>query len=208
MTAPTAGSGMKWVGRAIRRLEDPALVTGRGRFTADLNASPLGALRPQPRRLRPHRRHHRAGRSAHRIAPPISTACGRSGRCCTSSTISRSSSRSWRPTWCALSASRSRPSSRRSPAEAEDIAEAVEIEIAELPAVVDAQEALKPDAPRSTTTALPTSWSKAASRPQISTRRSRRRTDASASVFARAARMRRRSKRARRMRRSIRRRAA
>jgi hypothetical protein len=36
--AATAGSGMKWVGRAIRRLEDPALVTGRGRFTADLAA--------------------------------------------------------------------------------------------------------------------------------------------------------------------------
>ncbi len=39
MTTPTAGSGMKWVGRAIRRLEDPALVTGRGRFTADLPAA-------------------------------------------------------------------------------------------------------------------------------------------------------------------------
>src|ERR1700721_4898508 len=38
MTAATAGSGMKWVGRAIRRLEDPALVTGRGCFTADLAA--------------------------------------------------------------------------------------------------------------------------------------------------------------------------
>ena len=38
MSKPTAGSGMKWVGRAIRRLEDPALVTGRGRFTADLPA--------------------------------------------------------------------------------------------------------------------------------------------------------------------------
>ena len=34
----TAGSGMKWIGRAIRRLEDPALVAGRGRFTADLPA--------------------------------------------------------------------------------------------------------------------------------------------------------------------------
>src|SRR5580658_9506870 len=39
MTKATAGSGMKWVGRAIRRLEDPALVTGRGRFTADLAAA-------------------------------------------------------------------------------------------------------------------------------------------------------------------------
>jgi len=32
----TRGGGMTWVGRAIRRLEDPALVTGQGRFTADL----------------------------------------------------------------------------------------------------------------------------------------------------------------------------
>ena len=29
---------MTWVGRAIRRLEDPALITGQGRFTADLIA--------------------------------------------------------------------------------------------------------------------------------------------------------------------------
>jgi carbon-monoxide dehydrogenase large subunit len=35
----TKGSGMTWVGRSIRRLEDPALVTGRGRFTADLPAA-------------------------------------------------------------------------------------------------------------------------------------------------------------------------
>ncbi len=39
MTTATAGSGLKWVGRAIRRLEDPALVTGHGRFTADLPAA-------------------------------------------------------------------------------------------------------------------------------------------------------------------------
>src|SRR5215471_9220926 len=38
MDSATAGSGMKWVGRAIRRLEDPALVQGHGRFTADLPA--------------------------------------------------------------------------------------------------------------------------------------------------------------------------
>jgi aerobic carbon-monoxide dehydrogenase large subunit len=35
----TKGSGPKWVGRAIRRLEDPALLTGQGRFTADLAAT-------------------------------------------------------------------------------------------------------------------------------------------------------------------------
>ncbi|MDP2409159.1 MAG: xanthine dehydrogenase family protein molybdopterin-binding subunit [Pseudolabrys sp.] len=38
-THETKGSGLKWVGRAIRRLEDPALVTGQGRFTADLPAT-------------------------------------------------------------------------------------------------------------------------------------------------------------------------
>jgi len=35
----TRGLGMTWVGRAIRRLEDPALITGQGRFTADLPAA-------------------------------------------------------------------------------------------------------------------------------------------------------------------------
>jgi len=39
MTAHTKGTGLKWVGRAIRRLEDPALITGQGRFTADLAAA-------------------------------------------------------------------------------------------------------------------------------------------------------------------------
>jgi aerobic carbon-monoxide dehydrogenase large subunit len=39
MTVHTKGTGTKWVGRAIRRLEDPALVSGNGRFTADLPAA-------------------------------------------------------------------------------------------------------------------------------------------------------------------------
>src|ERR1700723_4535787 len=39
MSAPTKGSGMPWVGRSIRRLEDPALLRGRGRFTADFKAA-------------------------------------------------------------------------------------------------------------------------------------------------------------------------
>ena len=39
MNAPTKGTGTTWVGRAIRRLEDPMLVTGRGRFTGDLPAT-------------------------------------------------------------------------------------------------------------------------------------------------------------------------
>jgi aerobic carbon-monoxide dehydrogenase large subunit len=39
MTAHTKGTGMAWVGRSIRRLEDPALIKGQGRFTADLPAA-------------------------------------------------------------------------------------------------------------------------------------------------------------------------
>ena len=39
MNAPTKGSGLTWVGRALRRVEDPALLAGRGRFTADLPAA-------------------------------------------------------------------------------------------------------------------------------------------------------------------------
>ncbi|MDB5619856.1 xanthine dehydrogenase family protein molybdopterin-binding subunit [Tardiphaga sp.] len=37
MTVHTKGSGT-WVGRSMRRVEDPSLVTGQGRFTADLPA--------------------------------------------------------------------------------------------------------------------------------------------------------------------------
>ena len=43
MTAHTGGSGTTlsttWIGQSIRRLEDPALVTGNGRFTADMRAA-------------------------------------------------------------------------------------------------------------------------------------------------------------------------
>ncbi len=62
MNAPTKGSGTTWVGRSIRRLEDPALVTGRGRFTARSGRHALGALRAQPGRGRPHHPHRAAGR--------------------------------------------------------------------------------------------------------------------------------------------------
>ena len=54
-----------WVGRPIRRFEDPALVTGRGRFTADLAGRAPRALRAQPGGLRPHQADRRAGRSEH-----------------------------------------------------------------------------------------------------------------------------------------------
>ncbi len=148
MTAATAGSGMKWVGRAIRRLEDPALVTGRGRFTADLAAqhhvrfirspvasgrivrigAPSGGARiyiaadlAGVRPIRPmlHRFNYRP------IEQPI---------------LAQDVVRFAGEPIAAVAA----PTS----AAAEDIAEAVEVEIAELPAVIDAREALKPGAPR------------------------------------------------------------
>jgi carbon-monoxide dehydrogenase large subunit len=61
MTAHTKGNELKWVGRAIRRLEDPALVTGQGRFTADLPAthwvrfvrSPMPPAKSKIKRRRP-----------------------------------------------------------------------------------------------------------------------------------------------------------
>src|ERR1700676_2071023 len=147
MAAPAAGSGMKWVGRAIRRLEDPALVAGRGRFTGDLNAalwvrfirSPVasgrivGITAPDGARIyraadldgvRPIRPMlHKF--NYQRIEQPI---------------LAADVVRFVGEPIAAVAAS--------SPAEAEDIAEAVAIEIADLPSVVDAQEAQKPGAPR------------------------------------------------------------
>jgi carbon-monoxide dehydrogenase large subunit len=147
MTAPTAGSGLKWVGRAIRRLEDPALVTGRGRFTANLPAthwlrfvrSPIASGRivriaapngahviraedlagVQPIRPMLHKFNYQP------IAQPL---------------LAKDVVRFVGEPIAAVIA----PSS----AEAEDIADRVAVEIAELPAVVDAQDALGPDAPR------------------------------------------------------------
>src|SRR5580658_6662581 len=147
MAAPTAGSGMKWVGRAIRRLEDPALVAGRGRFTGDLSAAlwvrfirspvasgrivgitaPDGAsiyraadlLNVRPIRPMLHKFNYQP------IEQPI---------------LAADVVRFAGEPIAAVVAS--------SPAEAEDIAEAVAIEIADLPSVVDAQEAQKPGAPR------------------------------------------------------------
>lgn len=38
MTVHPKNTGATWVGRSLRRVEDPALITGQGRFTADLPA--------------------------------------------------------------------------------------------------------------------------------------------------------------------------
>jgi aerobic carbon-monoxide dehydrogenase large subunit len=147
MATGTAGSGMKWVGRAIRRLEDPALVTGRGRFTADLPAtqwvrfvrSPVASGRivrvsaPDGARIvlvehlngvRPIRPMlHKFNYQP--IEQPV---------------LAKDVVRFVGEPIAAIVAASS--------AEAEDLAERVDVEIAELPAIVDAKDALRPDAPR------------------------------------------------------------
>ncbi|MGB7077219.1 MAG: xanthine dehydrogenase family protein molybdopterin-binding subunit [Xanthobacteraceae bacterium] len=147
MSKPTAGSGMKWVGRAIRRLEDPALVTGRGRFTADL---------PAQYHVRFVRSPVASGRIV-RIAAPDGTAM-----------ITAADLAGTRPIRPMLHKYDYRPIEQRllaesvvrfvgepvaavyapTPAQAEDIADGVEVEIDELPAVIDAKAALAADAPR------------------------------------------------------------
>ncbi len=147
MTAGTASSRLKWVGRAMRRLEDPALVTGRGRFTADLAAahyvrfvrSPLASGRivkitaPDGARIvraadlvgvrpiRPmlHKFNYRP------IEQPILAA-----------DVVRFVGEPVAAVFAASAAA------------AEDLADQVEVEIAELPCVIDAREALSADAPR------------------------------------------------------------
>jgi carbon-monoxide dehydrogenase large subunit len=145
---------MKWVGRAIRRLEDPALVRGRGRFTADLPAAHFVRFIRSP---------VAAGRIV-RIAAPEGI------------TVIRATDLAARPIKPVLHKYNYRPIAQPiladevvrfvgepiaaafapTPAEAEDAADRVEIEIAELAAVTDARAALQPDAPAVHDTGNPT----------------------------------------------------
>jgi carbon-monoxide dehydrogenase large subunit len=147
MTAATAGSGMKWVGRAMRRLEDPALVTGRGRFTADLAAT----------------HHIRFVRSPVASGRIVRIAAPDGARIICAKDLDGA-----RPIRPMLHKFNYQPIAQPilasgvvrfvgepiaavvapSAAAAEDIAERVDIEIAELPAVIDARDALAPTAPR------------------------------------------------------------
>jgi carbon-monoxide dehydrogenase large subunit len=147
MKAATAGSGMKWVGRAIRRLEDPALVTGRGRFTADLAAAHYVRFVRSP---------VASGRIVGIAAPDEAKI------------IRAADLEGVRPIRPMLHKFNYQPIEQPilaknvvrfvgepvaavfapTAAAAEDIADEVEIEIAELPSVVDARDALSPDAPR------------------------------------------------------------
>jgi aerobic carbon-monoxide dehydrogenase large subunit len=145
MTNATAGSGMTWVGRAIRRLEDPALVRGRGRFTADL---------PATHHVRFVRSPVPAGRLV-RISAPDGV------------NLIRAADLAARPIRPMLHKFNYRPIEQpilvqdvvrfvgepiaavfaSTAAQAEDAADHVEIEITELPAVRETGTALSPDAP-------------------------------------------------------------
>jgi len=138
---------MTWVGRAIRRLEDPALITGQGRFTADLPATHWVRFVRSP---------VAAGKLANVRIPTeamVITAADLDG---VKKIMPMLHKFSYKPVGQApladgvvrftgeLVAAVVAPTA----AEAEDIAERVEISIDETAAVSDARAALKPGAPQ------------------------------------------------------------
>ncbi len=138
---------MTWVGRAIRRLEDPALVTGRGRFTADLAAAHWVRFVRSP---------VASGRIVSIEAPPGALVVRAEDLAGARPIRPMLHKFNYRPIAQPLLAKDvvrfvGEPIAAAvapSPAEAEDVADGVEVEIAEAPAVVDAIDALRPDAPR------------------------------------------------------------
>ncbi len=146
-TAPTKGSGLAWVGRSLRRVEDPALLTGRGRFTADL---------PALHRVRFVRSPVAAGRIENITIPknaivftaadlttvkPISPALHKFGYVPVAQPVLASGVVRYvgEPVAAVVAASE---------AQAEDIADGVSIEIGAAAPVIDARAALADGAPR------------------------------------------------------------
>jgi carbon-monoxide dehydrogenase large subunit len=144
---PKPDPGSQWTGRSIRRVEDKTLVTGDGRFTADL---------PAEKWVRFVRSPVACGRIKHVTTPPgalVITAADLAGV---------------KPVCPMLHKFNYVPISQpilahefvrfvgdpiaaaiaEAPEEAEDLADLVEIEIEEASAVVDARDALAPGAPR------------------------------------------------------------
>ena len=146
MTLHAKGNG-GWVGRSIRRLEDPALVTGQGRFTADL---------PAAKWVRFVRSTVASGRIVRIVAPPGATI------------LTAADVATVKPIRPMLHKFNYVPISQPALAsdvvrfvgepvaavvantreEAEDLGDLIDIELAETTAVVDARQALAPGAPR------------------------------------------------------------
>ncbi len=137
---------MKWVGRALRRLEDPALVTGRGRFTADLAAehhvrfvrSPVASGRIVAVTA-PDGVHIIRLADLHGVRPIRPMLHKFNYRPIEQPVLAAEVVRFVGEPIAAVVAA--------TPAAAEDAAEAVELDIVALPAVVDARDALAPGAP-------------------------------------------------------------
>ena len=146
MNAPTKGSGLAWVGRAIRRVEDPALLAGRGRFTADLPAalrvrfvrSPVAAGRIE--RIAIPQGAHVVTAADLAAVKPIVPALHKFGYVPIAQPVLASGCVRFvgEPIAAVLAASE---------AQAEDIADAVSVDIAASAAVIDAREALAEGAP-------------------------------------------------------------
>ncbi len=143
----TKGAGLKWVGRAMRRIEDPALVTGQGRFTADLPATYWVRFLRSP---------NAAGKIEKLEAPAgalVVTAADLKG---VKPIVPMLHKFSYRPVPQSVLADGQvrfvgEPVAAivaASEEEAEDIADEVEIVIGDATPVVDARDALKPDAPQ------------------------------------------------------------
>ena len=146
MSAPTKDLNSAWVGRSIRRVEDPALLTGRGRFTADL---------PAAHRVRFVRSSVAAGRIEKITVPdsaivitaadlaavkPINPALHKFGYVPVAQPVLASGLVRFvgEPIAAVVAASE---------AEAEDIADAVSVDIEEAARVIDARSALADGAP-------------------------------------------------------------
>jgi carbon-monoxide dehydrogenase large subunit len=138
--------GTPWVGRSIRRVEDPTLVTGQGRFTADL---------PAALSVRFVRSSVAAGRIIRIAPPPGSTVVTAADLAAVKPIQPLLHKFNYVPIGQPVLASEVvrfvgepvaavvAPSAQ----EAEDLADLVEVEIAAMPAVVDAPAALAPGAP-------------------------------------------------------------
>ena len=133
---------MSIMGTRVVRVEDPAFLTRGARYTDDLDL--VGALHltlvRSPTRARPHRVDRRRGgpfgARRRRRASPAPTSTSRP-RCCSPGPTRRWCGRSWPPTWCGSSASRSPPSSPRSAYQGQDAADLVEVDYDPLPVVID-----------------------------------------------------------------------
>jgi carbon-monoxide dehydrogenase large subunit len=146
MSAVTKGSGMTWVGRSIRRLEDPALVAGQGNFTADLPAvhwlrfvrSPVASGRITRVNVPPHANVITAADLA--MVKPIKPMLHKFNYVPVAQPILAADVVRFVGEAIAAVVAPSKE-------EAEDIADRVEVEIVPLPAMTDARHALAAGAP-------------------------------------------------------------